>query len=78
MIQKLSGKDKTQRNHGIGEGTGECSREILPPAQEGCLETVPLRDKEGGLTKKRKGYYGQRQQEQGKHDSAIKIQERVS
>lgn len=77
-MQKLSGKDKTQRNHGIGEGTGECLREIFPPAREGCLEPVPLKDEEGGLTKKRKGYCGQRQQEQGKHDSDIKIQERMS
>lgn len=75
-MQELSGKDKTRRNHGTGEGIGNCSREILPPTREGCLEPVPLKDEEGGLTKRREEYYGQRRQKQGEHDSDIKIQER--
>lgn len=75
-MQELSGKDKTGRNHGTGEGIADCSREILPPTREGCLEPVPLKDEESGLTKRRKEYYGQRQQEQGEYDSDTKIQER--
>lgn len=61
------------KNHRTGEGIGNRSREILPPTREGCLEPVPLKDEEGGLTKRRKEYHGQKQQEQGDHDSDIKI-----